>query len=452
MKQKTLVHCLVFAGVLLVSLAAPKPFAQAVPATNRVPAVTLAGLVAEAMEKNPELNFYRAEISAAKGDRRTAGTLANPQAEVELGRKRTTDGGGGLAGEGLAWSVSVSQSFEYPGRLALRKAIANRQVELAELGFAQFKAALAAKVRSLGYALLIAQEKAQAAQEVSARGRELVEVLVQREPAGVMPLLETRIIEANIITLQRRASGADKAAQAALFELNQLRGQALSTPLTVVNTTLKFPSLGSVEELLNLAATNNFELQMRQVELTQQGFKVDLTKNERWPAISIAPFYSQEKAGDTEQRVGVGVSVPLPLWNRNKGNIEAAQARQGQAATSLLLSQRQVERELRERYLLYQSRLVEMSQWPNNAAQELREAAELGDRHYRLGALPISTYTELQGKYLDALEAILDTQGDALESLQQLELLTGRPLLELRSANQEQPRQPEAPRSPEKQK
>ncbi|MDB6019449.1 MAG: transporter [Pedosphaera sp.] len=426
--------------------------AQTQSATNAVPAVMLDRLVTEAMEKNPELNFYHAEIAVARGDRRSAGTLANPQAEVELGRKRTTDGGGGLAGEGLTWSMSVSQSFEYPGRLALRKAIANRQVELAELGFAQFKAALAAKIRSLGYTLLIAQEKAQAAQEVSARGRELVEVLVQREPAGVTPLLETRIIEATIITLKRRASEATKAAQSALFELNQLRGQPLSVPLTVANATLKFPSLGSVEELLNLAATNNFELQMRQVELTQQGFKVDLSKNERWPAISIAPFYSQEKAGDTEQRVGIGVSVPLPLWNRNKGNIEAAKARQEQAATSLLLSQRKVERELRESYLLYQTRLAEMAQWPTNAVQELREAAELGDRHYRLGALPISTYTELQGKYLDALEAILDTQGDALESLQQLEVLTGSPLRELGPAHQEQPQLPDSLQSSEKQK
>jgi outer membrane protein, heavy metal efflux system len=451
MKQKTLINCLVAIGALFLTMAVSKSSAQEVIATNGLSAVTLDSLVVEAMQKNPELNFYRAEIAAAKGDRRTAGTLANPEAEVQLGQKRTTDGGGRLAGEGLAWSVSVSQSFEYPGRLALRKAIANRQVELAELGFTQFKAALAAKVRSVGYALLIAQEKAQAAQEVSARGRELVEVLVQREPAGVTPLLETRIIEANIITLKRRASEASKAAQAALFELNQLRGQPLATPLIVANATLKFPSPGSVEELLNVAATNNFELQLRQVELAQQGFKVDLTRNERWPAIRVAPFYSQEKAVDTEKTIGIGVSVPLPIWNRNKGNIEVAQARQSQAAISLLLSQRQVERQLRERFLLYQSRLAEMSQWPTNAAEELRHAAELGDRHYRLGALPISTYTELQSKYLEALEAILDTQGDALESLQQLELLTGTPLLKLNTASQEKP-EPTAAQSTRSQK
>lgn len=394
-------------------------------ATNQM---TLDDLVNEALEKNPELNFYRSEIAAAKGDRKVAGALPNPEAQVELGNKRTT-GSGGLVGEGLAWSVSVSQSFEYPGRLALRKAIANRQVELAEVGYAQFRAALAAKVKTLGYSLLIAQQRAEAAQDVAARGQELIDVLVQREPAGVTPLLETRIIEANIITLKRRETEATKAAQAALFELNQLRGQPLASPLVIAKTSLQFPRIQTVEGLLDIAATNNFELRTRQLELAQQGFKLALSKNERWPAVTLAPFYSEEKAGDKEQRIGVGVSIPLPIWNRNTGNIQAAQARQEQAATSLLLSQRQVEREVRERYLDYQTHIEEMSHWRTNAIDELKEASELGDRHYRLGALPISTYIELQEKYLDAQEAILSTQAETLESLQQLELLIGTQLL-----------------------
>jgi hypothetical protein len=52
----------------------------------------------------------------------------------------------------------------------------------------------------------------------------------------------------------------------------------------------------------------------------------------------------------------------------------------------------------------------------------------MGDENYRLGALPIATYTALQTQYLDALDALLSTQLDALEARQQLELLTGQNL------------------------
>jgi cobalt-zinc-cadmium efflux system outer membrane protein len=397
-------------------------FAEENAATNEV---ILNALVNHALANNPELNFYRAEIAAAKGERRSAGAWENPEAEFSLGGKRATERGGNLAGEGLAWSVSVSQTFDYPGRIALRKAIANRQVALAENGLKQFQAALAAKVRLLGYRLLIARELADSSQEIARRGEELVETLVQRESAGVTPLLEKRIIEASVITLKREAGNAEKDAQAALFEINQLRGEPLNAPLTIAKTTLKFPPLPPVENLLAAARTNNFELRQKQIELEQQGFKVELSKKDRLPDIKVAPFYSEERAGEKEQTIGVGVSVPLPLWNRNKGNIEAAEARRVQAETSWRLEERRVERAVREEALAYQIQFDEITRLQPDSLNQLREASELGDRHYRLGAIPVSTYVELQTQYLEALEAILHTQADALENLQQLESLTG---------------------------
>jgi cobalt-zinc-cadmium efflux system outer membrane protein len=164
---------------------------EASAATN-APAITnqmsLDDLVNEALANNPELNFYRAEIAAARSDRKTAGAWANPEVSAEIGQKRVKNSGGTLLGEGTAWAISVNQTFEYPGRLSLRKAIANRDIHLAELGFAQFRLALAARVRSLGYKIFIAQEKLVASREVADRFQALTEVLVQRDPAVVTPI------------------------------------------------------------------------------------------------------------------------------------------------------------------------------------------------------------------------------------------------------------------------
>src|SRR3954469_24907317 len=178
--------------------------------------VSIEALVQEALEKNPELNYYRAEIAAAKGERRTAGTLANPELTAQAGLKHARSAESGLAGEGLAWSASVQQTFEYPGRLALRKAIANQQIGLAELGFARFRVALMARTRAAAFSVFAAQEKERAAREVAERFGALTQVLVQREPAGITPLLETRIIEANAVTAHRKASEASQAVQTAM--------------------------------------------------------------------------------------------------------------------------------------------------------------------------------------------------------------------------------------------
>lgn len=418
-------------AALVLGLSLPFARAQEASPTN-VPAPaaiskTLDALVTEALEKNPELKFYEAEIAAAKAGRKTAGQLGNPEVSGGVGQKRVSSPG--LSDEGIAWSVSVVQPLEWPGRIGLRKAIANRDIELAQLGYDRFKVALAGRVRTLAYGLFAAQEKADASGEVAERFKALREVLVQRDPAGLTPLLETRVIEATELNAQRKASEAMLVTQSALLELNLLRGVAPETRLVVGQAQLSFRPPEERMSLLSLAQTNNFELRMRAVELAQQGFRVKLAKNERYSSLAIGPEYSEEKVGnDREQVIGVSVSMSLPLWDRNTGNIEAAKARQMQAEVSLNVTERDIQRQVLSAALTYETKLREMAKWRPDSVQHFKEAAELADRHYRLGAVPISTYVELQQQYLDAVDGLLETKRETLEAAAQLELLTGLPL------------------------
>ena len=130
--------------------------------------------VAEVLRRNPEVKFYEAEIAAARGERRAAGTFANPELNGDVGHKRASDAAGTLAGEGVAWSVGLSQSFEWPGRLGLRKAIANRQISMAELGLEKFKASLAARARTSGVRKRRRARKGGSCEEVAAGCRRCV--------------------------------------------------------------------------------------------------------------------------------------------------------------------------------------------------------------------------------------------------------------------------------------
>ncbi|MBI2814469.1 MAG: TolC family protein, partial [Opitutae bacterium] len=88
--------------------------------------VSLPAIVGEITAHNPELKFYEAEIAAVKAASQSAGALNDPSISLGVGRKRISDvTTGTFLGAGHAWSVSVTQTFEWPGRLALRKAIAN---------------------------------------------------------------------------------------------------------------------------------------------------------------------------------------------------------------------------------------------------------------------------------------------------------------------------------------
>lgn len=409
--------------LLFAAFAAASAFAQDSTNAPAKTAVAIESQVAEALQKNPELKFYEAEIVAARAGRRIAGQFPNPELSGSVGQKsvRSAD----LRAEGIAWSASLMQPFEWPGRIGLRKAIANRDIELAELGYARFKTALAARVRAAGHTYFGAQSKAVVAQEVASRLRELREVLVQRDPAGLTPLLETRVIEATELAMQRKASEAILASKTALLELNQLRGVGVADSITIEEPRIQFLAAPAADTLVAAALTNNFEIRSRVVELAQQGFRVRLAKNERFERFSVGPMISEERAGDRERVVAVGVSIPVPIWNRNSGNIESAKARQAQAETGLFVTQREVERKVVEAALRYETKVGEINKWRPDTVEHFREAAELADRHYRLGAVPVSTYIELQNQYLEAVEGILDTRREAIEAAGEIELTTG---------------------------
>src|SRR5262245_53256456 len=244
-------------------------------------AETPEALVRQALQRNPELNFFVAEIAAAKGAARTARTIRNPELNSEIGYKNSRDNSGGVSGDGAIIALSLSQTFEYPGRIALRKAIANHDVQLAELHLQQFRLTLAARVRTLAYGISSAQQRSVAAREVASRFQALSDVLAQRPTAGVTPQLEARIIDANTLTFRREEREAALAITTALAELNQLCGRPADAPLKTAASKVQF-SAASLPRLLTTARANAFDIRIRQAEFAQQGVKVALSKNERF--------------------------------------------------------------------------------------------------------------------------------------------------------------------------
>ena len=160
------------------TLAAPE---ISVPASYPLP---IEELVAEAMSQNLELRSYEAELRAARGERRQAGMWKNPELEGEYGYRRVTDPQEILVGEGVSRGLAIVQTFEFPGKGSLRKAIANQNIRLAELGVQQFRQALAGQIRSLGIRWILVRENAEATAELSERSQALLQLLEARPMAG----------------------------------------------------------------------------------------------------------------------------------------------------------------------------------------------------------------------------------------------------------------------------
>lgn len=404
-------------------------------AADKPAPVSIEALVASTLANNPELKFYEAEILAAKAIHRVAGRPDNPQLSVDAGRMRVVNLSDTdptrVSSIGVGYAVTLAQPVEWPGRLSLRKAIAERDIKLAELGLGQFRAILAGRVRSLGHALSMQQQNVTAADEVAQRFSLVRDVLVQRDPSGAAPVLEAHIIEAAAVGVQRRAGDATVLMQKTLLELNQLMGRRADTPLVVRRTNFELLPMPELPALLIQAADGNFDLRVRRAELEQQGLRVALAKNERRPTFTIGPTVQDQLPGGRQTLIGISVSVPLPLWKSGKENVDAAEARRIQAEAILNALMRDTERKITEAVIILNVQRGRLAEWKPESVKTFRESAAAADNHYRLGAVPVSSYLEMQDRYLQALEAVNATKLDALQAALDLEQLLGgdRPLV-----------------------
>lgn len=389
-------------------------------------AMTLDALVQTVVAGNPERQFYQRQIETSGVERQAAGRWADPEAVVEFGQRRAEDRtSGAVTGEGMTYAVSVVQPIEFGGRIALRRAIADGQVALARIGLQQFDATLAARARSLGYGLFAADEKAAAARNVAGRMRTLARVIVARDPAGPSPRLEAAALDAGAIGAERTAAAADAEANTILYELNQLRGAPFTARIRIVRPDMALPALPPGQALVEQASANNFELQALRTQFAQQGLRVDLARKSRIPTVSVGPYFDRARSDIRETNYGMRLSASIPLWNRQAGDVAVEQGKQAQANATLINAERRIARDVFDQAAQYEAKREALAKWDGASPQRFAEAAADADRNYRLGAIPLTTYTQIQQSYVEAVNAILDTRREALEALLRLRALNG---------------------------
>ena len=415
---------LIFPGPVVALLVAGLALPAAASVDDR-PATSIDRLVADIVDTNVERQFYGRELAAARLGRVAAGRLADPELITEFGEKTTTNTGGRDLGPGPAFSISVVQPLEFNGRIALRRAIADRQIDLATLGYQQYRLTLAARARTLAYTLFTAAAKADAAVAVADRIDAVARVTVQRDIAGPSPLIAERILEAGALTARRQAETALAEYNSALYELNQLRGTPFTAHIRLVAPSQALPPLPPQAVLLERAQARNFEIRSLRAQLDQQGLRTTLARRSRVGTVSAGPYYRQETAGTTDRFAGIHVTVPLPLWNRQAGDVATEQARAAQAESALFAQVRTVERTLFDQAAVYRARTATLARQPAGGAARFREMADLAERSYRLGAVTATVYLDAQRQYLEATSALLDTRRDAVAAGLQIDVLTG---------------------------
>lgn len=150
-----------------------------------------------------------------------------------------------------------------------------------------------------------------------------------------------------------------------------------------------------------------------------------LAEKGRVGAISIGPYLTRERGDVQDKIMGVRATTTLPLWNRQAGDVAAAEAREAQGEAALIAARRRIQASLHADAALYRARREALAKWPVDGPQRFAEAAAEADKAFRLGAVPLAIYVQMQTGWLDALTAMLETRAGLWEARENIRILTG---------------------------
>ena len=392
-----------------------------VSAQEMLPArLTLAQALALAAERSPALAAQAYQERAAAGLVEQAGLRPNPTLEASLENVLGTGRVQGL--RGVEATVQASQTFERGGKRDKRVAVASRDRDNAAKEFAVRRAEILAATAGAYVAALAAQQRLTLAAEPLRLARETIAVIEARVRAGAASQIDAARARAALVGVEGEFARTEAALVAARAALASTWGGNLAEVGNLTGT-LRVPDAlpAEAEFRARLAAHPRVELQASVV--ASRRASLDLEQAQAAQDVTASGGVRFLRDG-TDAAFVAGVSVPIPVRNKNQGNIRAARETLAGAEHTV----RAVESELRAAFAAAWQELVAA----HTLAQKLRrealpateEAHAAVRRAYEQGQLPLIDVLDAQRALVALRREILEAESAYAVALARVESLT----------------------------
>lgn len=386
--------------------------------------LTLRQALALALLHNPDLAAFSWEVRVKEAEALQAGLLPNPELGIEMENFAGDDAFSGT--DAAETTVTLSQLVELGGKRGKRRAAASLEANLAGWDFETRRLDVLTATAKSFVAVLAAQERLIQADELSALADRFFRTVSERVEAGkVSPVEQTRA-QVPLSAAHVAQDRARLALEAARQELTALWGNEAATFERAVGTLESIAPVPSQEQLTSLLEQSP-DVARWKTEEQQRNARLALERANGIPDLTL--FAGNRNLQETGDHAFVaGISIPLPLFDRNQGGIAAARAARSKAREERRSAYSQAVASLAAGYRDLSAAFVEARTLREEilpAAGQSFEAAEFGYREGKFGFLEVldaqRTLFEVRGQYIEALAAY--HQGRA-----EVERLIGAPL------------------------
>jgi cobalt-zinc-cadmium efflux system outer membrane protein len=356
--------------------------------------VSLQSIPDRIRKQNPDLAAARYRISEALGRLNQSGRRSNPELGINASHNPSF--------RERALSVSIAQKFPLTNRLALEKAASLTSLKAAEAEVRDVERRLIANSKQLLIKVLAIRKQKALLKKQEFIAKQLAKYIGAAAKQGEGSVLDAgqAKLEAAQFANQLRQLNTESVSLSG--QLKPLLGMNTSEPLIVSGS---LPEINPPARSVNPNKRPDLHAAKLNAKAAAQEAAVERAKSRDDIEVSVSAGVERSEDApegyDTESSIGVGIRIPLPLWNKNEGAIQEANARRARKQKEVTALAHSIRHEASTAH-------AEMTEW----AKLSREISEtLLPLAINQSELAVKAYREGQGD----LQATLRTREQLLK-------------------------------------
>ncbi len=366
-------------------------------------ALSLKEALSMAYDHNPQMIEARKTIQVAQGDLITTRTLLNPELEAEIGGLKKNEEG---ERKGHLETVSISQPFEPLGVRGLKTKIAKNEVRITEETLKSVWSNIYSQVRSAYMKIIFDKKALELAQDNLATMRQLFSNVQIRFQSGQGLKNDLQRAKIEMLKAENDYLMAEKEIKLDKGRFNLLLGHPLDISFDIKEE-LKVEDLKlDLQKLTEMASSKRPDLKIEKLMLDSKNKNFLKEELNRLPSFSLG---FQKTNTDYDKDYAALVSVSVPLWNLNQGEVKKAKAEREIQQSKLQTTEKEVAFDVYQAYLNAEVAQKQV-EFLKESVEEANELIRLADLKYREGEIDfinyrdqVKTATETKVRYYEGL-------------------------------------------------
>ena len=385
--------------------------------------LSLDAAIEQFLRKNLVVEAARLEVGVAEAER--IGARLRPRPGLTVSAQNLRLSGETPANKLHEYEISVAQPIELGNRKALRMEVAERTVSVSEARLTEVLRRQLFELKRTYYESVLARVLLDIEQENRDNFEGLVKFNTVRFEEGYIAegdLIKVRLERTKFDFAVANAELALRRAKIRLLELTGERDFERAVRVEISNH-LQVPAVDvNLMQLKETALVNRPEIKVAEAELALAGVSIKLERSRAKG--EVTPYVGYKRVG-VDNTVLAGVTVPLPIGNRNQSGIARAEAEQKVSEANLNLVRNRTLAEVEAAYRAYETAREQVRAYEAGLLKQADESREIQLGAYQEGATELITLIEAQKTRTEVRANYYRAIFDYYTSIFQLELATG---------------------------